>query len=63
MSDLHVARDLEREPGIDTVRWLFLAFAIAITAAAAMIAYRANHDCKCPCVAPSRALGVLPHNN
>src|SRR5262249_15055311 len=24
MSDLHEAHDLEREPGIDTVRWLFL---------------------------------------
>jgi hypothetical protein len=41
-SDLHEARDPEREPQIDTVGWLFLAFAIAITAAAAMVAYRAN---------------------
>jgi hypothetical protein len=32
-----------REPQIDTVGWLFLAFAVAITAAAAaMVAYRAS---------------------
>ena len=42
MSDLHEARDPEREPQIDTVGWLFLAFAVAITAAAAMVAYRAS---------------------
>ena len=42
MSDLHEARDPQREPQIDTVGWLFLGFAVAITAAAAMIAYRAN---------------------
>jgi hypothetical protein len=42
MSDLHEARDPEREPQIDTVGWLFLAFAVAITAAAAMVAYEAN---------------------
>jgi hypothetical protein len=42
MSDLHEARDPEREPQIDTVGWLFLAFAVAITVAAAMVAYRAN---------------------
>jgi hypothetical protein len=42
MSDLHEARDPEREPQIDTVGWLFLAFAVAITAAAAMVAYKAN---------------------
>jgi hypothetical protein len=42
MSDSHEARDPEREPQIDTVGWLFLAFAVAITAAAAMVAYRAN---------------------
>jgi hypothetical protein len=39
MSDLQ-ARDPEREPQIDTVGWLFLA--VAITAAAAMVAYKAN---------------------
>ncbi len=43
MSDLHEARDPEREPQIDTVGWLFLAFAVAITVAAAMMAaYEAN---------------------
>jgi hypothetical protein len=42
MSDLHEARDPEREPQIDTVGWLFLAFAVAITVAAAMVAYRGN---------------------
>jgi hypothetical protein len=39
MSDLHEARDPEREPQIDTVGRLFLAFAVAITVAAAIIAY------------------------
>jgi hypothetical protein len=42
MSDLHEARDPKREPQIDTVGWLFLAFAVAVTAAAAMIAYKAT---------------------
>jgi len=42
MSDLHEARDPKREPQIDTVGWLFLGFAVAITAAAAMVAYRAT---------------------
>jgi hypothetical protein len=42
MSDLHEARKPEREPQIDTVGWLFLAFAVAITVAAAMVAYKAN---------------------
>ena len=42
MSGLPEARHPEREPQIDTVGWLFLAFAVAITAAAAMIAYEAN---------------------
>ena len=41
MSDLHEARDPKREPQIDTVGWLFLGFVVAITAAAAMVAYRA----------------------
>jgi hypothetical protein len=35
-------RALKREPQMDTVGWLFLAFAVAVTAAAAMIAYEAN---------------------
>ena len=42
MSDLHEASGPEREPQIDTVGWLFLVFAVAITAAAAMIAYKAS---------------------
>ena len=43
MSDLHEARDPERKTQIDTVGWLFLAFALAsVTAAAAMVAYKAN---------------------
>ena len=42
MSDLHEARRPEREPQIDTVGWLFLAVAVAITAAAAMVAYHAK---------------------
>ena len=37
MSDLHEARDPGREPQIDNVGWLFLAVAVAITAAAAMV--------------------------
>jgi hypothetical protein len=44
MSDLYEARDLESEPQIDTVGWLFLTFAVAITAAAAMVAYKAAND-------------------
>jgi hypothetical protein len=36
------ARDAKREPQIDTVGWLFLAFAVAITAAAAVVAYEAG---------------------
>jgi hypothetical protein len=42
MSDLHEARDPEREPQIDTVGWLFLAFAVAINSRAAMVAYEAG---------------------
>jgi len=42
MSDLHEARGPEREPQIDTVGWLFLVFAVAITAAAAMVTYKAS---------------------
>jgi hypothetical protein len=37
MSDLHEARDPEREPQIDTVGWVFLTLAVAITAAAALV--------------------------
>jgi hypothetical protein len=42
MLDLHEARDPEREPQIDAVGWLFLAVAVAITVAAAMVAYNGN---------------------
>ena len=43
MSDLHEARDPKRGLQIDTVGWLFLAFALAsVTAAAAMVAYKTN---------------------
>jgi hypothetical protein len=42
MSDLHEARTPEREPQIDSVGWLFLAFAVVVTVTAAMIAYEAN---------------------
>jgi hypothetical protein len=42
MVDLHETNNPERKPQIDTVGWLFLAFAVAVTAAAAMIAYEAN---------------------
>jgi hypothetical protein len=44
MSDLHRAHDPKREPQIDTVGWLFLTFAVAITAAAALVAYKAASD-------------------
>jgi hypothetical protein len=42
MVDLHETNNPKREPQIDTVGWLFLAFAVAVTAAAAMVAYRAS---------------------
>jgi hypothetical protein len=42
MSDLDEARDPQPEPQIDTVGWLFMAFAVAITAGAVMVAYKAN---------------------
>jgi hypothetical protein len=42
MSDLHEARDPERDPEIDTAGWLFSAIAIVIIAAATMVAYKAN---------------------
>ena len=43
MVDLHQTNNPEHRPQIDTVGWLFLAFAVAITAAAAMVAYEANN--------------------
>jgi hypothetical protein len=42
MSDLHEARDPEREPQIDTEGWIFLVLAVGIVAAAVMVAYKAN---------------------
>ena len=62
MSDLREAHDPEREPQIDTVGWLFLALAVAITAAAGMVVLQGQHDgCECPCVTGSCALAtVLP---
>jgi hypothetical protein len=41
MADLHQTRP-DPNGGIDAAGWLFLAFAAAIIAAAAMIAYEAN---------------------
>ena len=38
MSDFHEVRNPKREPQIDTLGWLFLAFAVAISALAAIIA-------------------------
>lgn len=40
MVDLHETN--KPKPQIDAVGWLFLAFAVVVTAAAAMIAYEAN---------------------
>ncbi len=49
MAYLPEASNPERKAEIDTVGWLFLAFAVVITATAAMIAYEAND----PMVTPS----------
>ena len=43
MVDLHETNNPEHRPQVDTVGWLFLAFAVAIIAAAAMVAYEANN--------------------
>ena len=43
MVDLHETNNPEHRPQIDTVGWLFLAFAVAIIAAAALVAYEANN--------------------
>ena len=43
MVDLHETNNPEHRPQIDTVGWLFLAFAVAITATAARVAYEANN--------------------
>jgi len=42
MSDLHEARDPERNPEIDTAGLLFSVVAVAIIAAATMVAYKAQ---------------------
>ena len=42
MADLHQTRTPNAKRGIDAVGWLFVAFAIAITAIAAVIAYEGN---------------------
>ena len=42
MADLYETSNPERKPEIDAVGWLFLAFAVVITAAAAVVAYEAN---------------------
>ena len=42
MADLHHTRTPDPNAGIDAVGWLFLAFACAIIAVAAVIAYEAN---------------------
>jgi hypothetical protein len=43
MADLHQTRTSGPTVGIDSVGWLFLAFAVAIIAAAAVITYEANY--------------------
>lgn len=42
MADLHETSNPERKAEIDTLSWLFFAFAVVITAGAAMIVYEAN---------------------
>jgi hypothetical protein len=42
MVDLHETNNPELKPQIDTVGWLFLGFAVAITVAAGVVAYEAN---------------------
>jgi hypothetical protein len=42
MADLHHTRTPHPNAGIDAVGWLFLAFACAIIAVTALIAYEAN---------------------
>ena len=60
MADLHKTRTPDPNAGMDTVGWLFSAVAFAIIAVAAAIAYEANGTVVTrPCVAHSRALGIL----
>jgi len=42
MADLHQTRNPDPNAGIDTMGWLFSAFAAAIIAVAAVIAYAAS---------------------
>jgi hypothetical protein len=42
MADLHQTGTSDPKTGIDTVGWAFLAFASAVIAVAAVIAYEAN---------------------
>jgi hypothetical protein len=42
MADLHETNNSQHDPQIDTLGWVFLAFAVVITGVAAMIAYEAN---------------------
>ena len=42
MTDLHETPDPKPTAQIDTIGWLFIAFAVVITASAAMIAYQGN---------------------
>jgi hypothetical protein len=42
MADLHETNNSQRNTQIDAVGWVFLAFATAIIAVAAVIAYEAN---------------------
>ena len=42
MADLHETNNSQRNIQIDAVGWVFLAFASAIIAVAALIAYQAN---------------------
>ena len=48
MADLPEGINPERKALIDTVGWLFLAFAVAITATAAVIVYKATRWLRMP---------------
>ena len=43
MSDLHERNNPEHKAQIDSVGWVFLAFAVAIIAIAGMVAYDGNN--------------------
>ena len=42
MTDLHESSDPKYTAQIDTVGWIFVAFAVAITAIAAVVAYQGS---------------------